>query len=69
MNNVTAIPYTTNQGTSFETSNLWNNSCKVPALSSNVWYIFAKSAFSPFQLEKNKEIPAELKFWNYSSVN
>jgi hypothetical protein len=69
MNNVTAIPYATNQGTSFETSNLYDNSCKVPALSPNVWYIFAKSAFNPFQLGKNKKIPAELKFWVYSSVN
>jgi len=67
--NVNAIPYATNQGTSFETSNLWDNSYKVPALSSNVWYVFAKANFNPFQLGKNKKIPAELQFWNYGTAN
>ncbi len=63
------IPYTTNHGTNFGATSLWDHTDITPTISSSVWYLFVKKSFNPFQLQKNKGIPAENKFWTNSGVN
>jgi hypothetical protein len=63
------IPYTTNHGTNFGATFLWDHTDIKPTISSSAWYLFVKHSFNPFQLEKNKGIPAEEKFWTNSGVN
>ncbi len=63
------IPYTTNHGTNFGATFLWDHADIKPTISSSAWYLFVKQSFNPFQLEKNKGIPAEEKFWTNSGVN
>ena len=63
------IPYTTNHGTNFGATNLWDHTDITPTISSSAWYLFVKKSFNPFQMEKNKGIPAEDKFWTNSGVN
>jgi len=67
--NAIGIPYTTNYGTNFGASNLWDHTDITPTISSSAWYLFVKSSFNPFQLGKNKGIAAEYKFWTNSGVN
>lgn len=57
------IPYATNQGTNFGNAPLWDHADSTPALSSTIWYLFAKANFNPFELGRNKNIPKEDKFW------
>jgi len=57
------IPYVTNSGTTYGNSILWDHADIAPALSSTIWYLFAKANFNPFQLGKKKDIPNSNKFW------
>lgn len=57
------IPYSSNQGTNFGNNPLWEHADSTPALSSTIWYLFAKSNFNPLELGRNKNIPEEGKFW------
>ncbi|MEK6152213.1 hypothetical protein WIW50_03095 [Flavobacteriaceae bacterium 3-367] len=57
------IPYTTNQGTTYGATRLWDHADLTPALSSNAWYLFTKLNFDPFELQREKEIPPSDKFW------
>ncbi|MGB5378396.1 hypothetical protein [Muriicola sp.] len=63
------IPYTTNHGTNFGATFLWDHTDIKPTISSSAWYLFVKQSFNPFQMEKNKGIPAEEKFWTNSGAN
>jgi len=58
------IPYTTNFGTSFGASFLWDHAAIAPTISSSAWYLFLKNDFNPFSLELSKGIPPQSKFWN-----
>lgn len=57
------IPYATNKGTNFGNTPLWNHADSTPALSSTIWYLFAKANFNPLELGRNKNISKEDKFW------
>lgn len=57
------IPYTTNLGTNFGNSPLWEHADSTPALSSTIWYLFAKANFNPLELGRIKNIPKRDKFW------
>lgn len=57
------IPYTTNYGTNFGSNNLWDHADLAPALSSSIWYLFAKMEFNPLTLGKQKSIPVADQFW------
>jgi hypothetical protein len=61
--NAQGIPYVTNSGTSYGNSILWDHADIAPALSSTIWYQFAKTNFNPFQLGKKKDISKSYKFW------
>ncbi len=67
--NSIGIPYTTNHGTNFGATYLWDHADITPTISSSAWYLFVKESFNPFQMEKIKGIPAEAKFWTNSGVN
>lgn len=66
---VAGLPYTTNFGTNFGANELWEHTDIKPTVSSSAWYLFVKNDFNPFQLEKDKDIPEELKFWTNLGVN
>ena len=57
------IPYATNHGTSYGADLLWDHADIAPALSSTIWYSFAKANFNPLYLGRKSTIPAEQKFW------
>ncbi|SDE45911.1 hypothetical protein [Cellulophaga baltica] len=61
--NAKGIPYTTNHGTSYGAGVLWDNADLTPALSATIWYVFAKLDFSPFTIQKSKNVPQEERFW------
>ncbi len=58
------IPYTANFGTSYGESELWDHADITPALSSTLWYYFAKTGFNPLEGEQKTLIPEEDKFWS-----
>ncbi len=58
------VPYATNPGSSYGTSMLWDHADKKPALSSSIWYLFSSMNFNPLELELQKDVPEEDKFWN-----
>jgi len=57
------IPYTTNFGTTYGSNLLWDHADLTPALSSTIWYLFAKTGFSPLEIGRSKNVPVEDKFW------
>lgn len=57
------IPYATNLGTGYGADLLWDSADKKPFISSVTWYLFGKSAFNPFAVNYNKNIPTNDKFW------
>ncbi len=57
------IPYTSNFGSSYGTSLLWDHTDISPTLSSTIWYTFAKNKFNPLHLGRKNTIPEEDKFW------
>lgn len=57
------IPYTSNFGSSYGTSLLWDHTDISPTLSSTIWYTFAKNKFNPLHLGRKNAIPEEDKFW------
>ncbi len=59
------LPYTTTQsGTAFGLSPLWDTADDQPAVSSSVWYVLGKMGFNPFGIEQVKNVPEGMKFWN-----
>ena len=62
--NAKGIPYTTNHGTNYGATVLWDHADITPALSSTIWYSFAKMDFNPLVLGKEKNIPSADKFWS-----
>lgn len=62
-NNSNGVPYTTNYATSFGAGMLWDHADVTPALSSTIWYLFAKQNFNPFAVGKIKNIPISERFW------
>ncbi|MBT8264195.1 MAG: hypothetical protein KJN75_02555 [Muriicola sp.] len=67
--NATGIPYTTNFGTNFGATFLWDHTDIAPAISSSAWYLFIENEFNPFEAERTKEIPAHMQFWNQGYAN
>lgn len=63
--NAKGIPYTTNFGTSYGSNELWDHTDITPALSSTLWYYFAKTKFNPFDTGKKDMLPTADKFWKY----
>lgn len=61
--NAKGLPYTANYGTSYGASMLWDHTDITPALSSTIWYSFAKTSFNPLKLDEKNMIPEEDKFW------
>ena len=61
------FPYAANMGTGYAGDLLWTGADTQIAISGGAWYLFAKSAFNPFGVERNKIIPTEEMFWK--SVN
>lgn len=59
------IPYTTNAGTSYGSSLLWEDASTTPAISSSIWYLFNMLNFNPLDLGRQKNIPAQDMFWNF----
>ncbi|MFX0555570.1 hypothetical protein ACOCEA_02165 [Maribacter sp. CXY002] len=57
------IPYTSNFGTSYGPSLLWDHTDISPTLSSSIWYAFAKMKFNPLHLGRKNKIPDGDKFW------
>ncbi len=57
------LPYSSNHGTSYGSDFLWDHADITPALSSTIWYLFAKTEFNPLALGSEKSIPEEDKFW------
>lgn len=63
--NAKGIPYTANFGTSYGSNELWDHTDITPALSSTLWYYFAKINFNPFDTGKKDMLPTADKFWEY----
>ena len=63
LENAKGIPYTTNHGTSYGPTVLWDHADIAPALSSTIWYLFAKDNFNPMALGRKLSIPNENQFW------
>ena len=62
------IPYAANFGTSYGALPLWDHADTTPALSSGIWYVFAKTGLNPFALGKDKDIPEEDLFWTTTTI-
>jgi hypothetical protein len=63
--NAAGIPYAANYGTSYGASALWDHADITPALSSTLWYYFAKTNFNPFDAGKKSVIPEADRFWEH----
>ena len=61
--NSSGIPYTTNNGTHYGDSPLWNGVDTNQAISSSAWYLFSMNNFNPFETGRIKNIPDNDKFW------
>ena len=61
--NAQGIPYASNHGTSYGNSMLWDHADIAPALSSTIWYSFAKLGFNPLHLGRKYDIPDGDMFW------
>lgn len=61
--NAKGIPYTTNHGTSYGATVLWDHADIAPSLSASIWYLFAKEDFVPLALGRKQNIPTEHQFW------
>jgi cellulose synthase operon protein B len=57
------LPYTTNGGTTYASTPLWEGAEKLICVSSSAWYLFGRMKFDPFAVGRNKRIPAGDKFW------
>ncbi len=61
--NSAGLPYTTNFGTHYGDSDLWEGVDTNLAISSGAWHLFAKAKFNPFSTGRTKNIPEADKFW------
>jgi cellulose synthase operon protein B len=57
------LPYTTNGGTTYGPTPLWEGADKLICVSSSAWYLFGKKRFDPFAIGREKRIPLKDKFW------
>jgi hypothetical protein len=57
------IPYATNQGTGYGGGLLWKNVDAQPATASSCWFVMACREYDPMQLNYEKGIPDNSKFW------
>ena len=64
--NAKGIPYTTNHGTSYGATQLWDHTDIAPALSATIWYLFAKEDFNPMALGRKTNIPEDQQFWAHN---
>lgn len=64
LNNTLGLPYVTNQGTGYGNGALWTSADIEPCVSSSAWYLMGMMQFDPFEIEYQKGIPEESKFWN-----
>lgn len=62
--NAQGIPYTTNYGSTYGASLLWDSADLTPAVSSSTWYLFSQLNFNPLTLGSTKNIPEADKFWS-----
>ncbi|WP_411029916.1 hypothetical protein [Spongiimicrobium sp. 3-5] len=62
------VPYASNHGSTFGSSDLWDHADLTPAVSSCTWYLFARLGFDPFDVLRKKEVLAEDKFWTVESA-
>ncbi|PCJ98078.1 MAG: hypothetical protein COA50_03770 [Flavobacteriaceae bacterium] len=69
LDNAEGLPYAANFGTSYGASLLWEHADITPAISSTVWYLFAKHNFNPLALGAQKNIPVADKFWLQALAN
>ena len=67
--NAKGLPYATNDGTGYGSTQLWQHAHTRPALSSSLWYIFATTDFNPFALGNDKKIPEADTFWREPLLN
>ena len=63
--NAKGLPYTTNYGSTYGANLLWDHADTAPAVSSTIWYLFAKLGFNPLEFEEHKNIPENDKFWTH----
>lgn len=63
------LPYATNHGTGYGSGELWPHAHTKAALSSSIWYVFAKMDFNPLALGGLKAVPDADKFWISPVVN
>ncbi|MEM6378924.1 MAG: hypothetical protein AAF705_11960 [Bacteroidota bacterium] len=61
--NAGGFPYASNLGTSYGADDLWTGANTKICISSGAWYLFAKRDFNPFEVGRNKNIPAQEAFW------
>lgn len=61
--NSIGFPYASNLATSYGSGKLWKYSSTKISISGGAWYLFAKNNFNPFNVGRNKEIPASDVFW------
>lgn len=57
------LPYASNYGTGYGNGLLWDHADITPALSSTLWYRFAKEQLNPLSLNETKVIPEKDQFW------
>jgi len=67
--NAHGLPYTSNFGTSYGSSLLWEEVDTRAAVSSTVWYLFSKLQFNPFAIAHTKQLPLSAKFWVQQANN
>ncbi len=61
--NAYGFPYSSNIGTGYGSSSLWEGADTKIAISGGAWFLFAKYGFNPFAVERNKNIPQTDMFW------
>lgn len=62
-NDASGFPYASNIGTGYGDAPLWEGADSIIAISGGIWYLFAKSGFNPFEVNRNKAIPQKDMFW------
>ena len=61
--NAAGFPYASNLGTAYGSDVLWDGADNKIAISGGAWYLFAKLDFNPFEIGRDKNIPALDMFW------
>ena len=61
--NCSGLPYSSNPGTTYGSSQLWTGADTNICVSSTTWYIFALLGFDPMEVTYSRGTPAADKFW------